>query len=510
MRATTRRAVGVLTALLLTASGLVAGAVPANAGWATLTGASGDVLVTADVVATDETQGLYVRMDHNGTAIELTTAMVSVKGPSGDLVYSRETSFQPSSTGWSATDFDLPENLELGRYLLSFDATVVVQTETGPVDVRLAGTDVVEFYERIRPRLDDFRATPQNIPAGEKAVVSGIAWRGWAIGSKPLAGEQVQIWFDPKGTAPRVYRGTATVDSRGVFQTTLTAPSDGTWLATVPASDRFENSGWWDTVQETRVTDRTAHSGSAVAWTKGYAGGVRLVATDVVVGVDPVIVRFDAGVVGFGWARSSSRMWIDSRRGEGKYPNGVTRDPLLDWPSAVQPDNESEAEAQSDHALVRISPLMPAGIYDVGMIDQMIAICTAPPSGDRGGCIDGVSVTDRTITTMTVKRASSTSVSASSTSFTGPKTITLRGAVRKVKLISDIKVANRLSPNTPVKLYFDPAGSRGPVYKKTVRTGSDGYYTTRVGTSISGRWIAKYPGTDLQAPSHSAVTITVR
>jgi hypothetical protein len=119
-------------------------------------------------------------------------------------------------------------------------------------------------------------------------------------------------------------------------------------------------------------------------------------------------------------------------------------------------------------------------------------------------------VNDRTITTMRVKRASRTSVSASSTTFTGPKTITLRGAVRKVRQISGTKAAYVLSPNTPVKLYFDPAGSRGPVYRKTVRTGSNGVYTTKVGTSSSGRWIAKYPGTGLQAASQRAVTITVK
>jgi hypothetical protein len=61
-----------------------------------------------------------------------------------------------------------------------------------------------------------------------------------------------------------------------------------------------------------------------------------------------------------------------------------------------------------------------------------------------------------------------------------------------------------------VKLYFDPAGSTGPQYKKTVRTNSKGVYTTSYRTSVSGKWIAKYPGTDLQAPSQSAVTVTVR
>jgi hypothetical protein len=505
MRAMVRRAVGGLATLVLVGAGLMAGAVPASADRGTISGSSGSTVVTAQLFVPNDTHHLRVWLDHNGTAADLTSAMVSVTGPSGELVYSRQTSFEPSATGWSASDFELPRPLELGRYQLSFDGEVTVQTGSGPAEVRLAGTDVLEFYQRLRPVIRLFQATPQAIPAGEKAVVSGVALRG-SSSTRPLVGEQVQIWFDPRGSAPRTYRGSATTDDRGYFEKTLSAPSDGTWRAVIPDSDRFADAPPVDTAQETRTTGRTTHSGAATATTKGYPGGVRIIATDVVVGLDPVTVRFDAGVVGFGWARSSSNVWFESRRGEGKYPDGVLRTVALNW------DDEpfTDYTFQSTHATARVSALMPAGVYDVGVMDQYVGVCTGPEQVQRGTCRANVIVNDRTITTMRVKRASRTSVSASSTTFTGPKTITLRGAVRKVRQISGTKAAYVLSPNTPVKLYFDPAGSRGPVYRKTVRTGSNGVYTTKVGTSSSGRWIAKYPGTGLQAASQRAVTITVK
>ncbi|HEY9263776.1 MAG TPA: hypothetical protein VIQ11_04125, partial [Mycobacterium sp.] len=458
----------------------------------------------------DGAKRMTVQMQHNGTSVSLSSANIRVTDPRGEQIYARETAFELNGSVWTAVGFELPLGRDLGRYLVSFDAVVVVETETGPVDVRLAGTDVVEFFERMSARLSDLQASPQNLPVGEKVLVSGIALHGTS-GWTPLVGEPVQIWFDPKGTAPRVYRGSATPDARGYFEKTLVAPSDGTWQAVVPTSDRYVASTPVDTTQETRVIDRTVRSGSAVKTVGGYSGGLRIIATDVVIGVDPVNARFDVGILGFGGARGSSHMSIKSRRGEGKYPNGMLLSPMLEWPETLTPDGGSiETEAQSDHALVRISPLMPAGVYDVGVDEQRIAICTAVPWMDRLGCKSNAVVADRTITTMTVKRASSTTVSASSKTFTGPKTITLSGAVRKVQLVSDIKVENRLSPNTPVKLYFDPAGSAGPVYKKTVKTGSAGTYSTKVGTSISGRWIAEYPGTALQAPSRHAVTITVK
>ncbi|MFD6446681.1 hypothetical protein ACFWEJ_16370 [Promicromonospora sp. NPDC060204] len=432
-----------------------------------------------------------------------------MKDPRGEQIYSRETPFELDGEVWKAVGFELPRGRDLGRYLVSFDAYVAVETEAGSVEVRVAGTDAVEFFDRMSSGISDFQVTPQNVPAGEKVLVSGIALHG-ASGSTPLVGELIQIWFDPKGTAPRVYRGSATSDARGYFEKTLVAPSDGTWRAVVPKSERYLESAPADAAQETRVINRPVRSGSVVKTVGGYSGGVRVIAPDVVIGLNSVTARFDLGFVGFGGTRSSSHMSIESRRGEGMYPNGAGFSPVLHWQATALPDGSIAPESQSDHAEVRISPWMPAGVYDVGINEQRVAICSRFQVLGRDSCKTNAVVADRTITTMTVKRASSTTVSASAKMFTGPKTITLSGAVRKVQLVSNTKVANRLSPNTPVKLYFDPAGSAGPVYKKTVKTGSAGTYSTKVGTSISGRWIAEYPGTALQAPSQHAVTITVR
>jgi len=509
MRASMRRAVGVLSVLALTGMGLVAGTVPAGADIGTITGSNGDIQVTAQVYVPDGGRSLAVRMKHNGSSVSLTSAWIWVMDPRDDQVYARQTALELDGDVWKAVGFDLPRGGDLGRYLVSFDAVVVVETDAGSVDVRVAGTGAVEFFQRADARLADVQATPQNAPAGQKVVVSGIALHG-SSGWTPLVGEQVQIWFDPKGTAPSVFRGSATSDARGFFEKTLVAPSDGTWRAVVPKSDRYLESAPVDVVQETRVVNRTIRSGSVLKTTAGYSGGVRVIASDVVLGLDPVVARFDLGFVGFGGTRGSSRMWIESRRGEGRYPNGTAFSPQLHWPQTVLADGSIRPDSQSDHAVVRITAGMPAGVYDVGIDKQHVAICTRFPALNRRSCATNAVLTDRTITTMTVKRASSTTVSASSTAFTGPKTITLRGAVRKVKLIAGNKPGIRLSPNTPVKLYFDPVGSAGPVHKKTVRTGANGVYTAKVRTSISGTWIAKYPGTGLQAPSQRSVTITVR
>jgi hypothetical protein len=158
-----------------------------------------------------------------------------------------------------------------------------------------------------------------------------------------------------------------------------------------------------------------------------------------------------------------------------------------------------------------MSAVHPAGLYDV-YYDGTIGVYDDYWDRDGDNVIrpTWIRMPYEPITTIRVRRASTTTITASSTSFTGPRSIELTGSVRKVQLVSPREAANLLAPNTPVTLYFDPAGPRGPFYRKTVRTGSRGIYRTTVSTSTSGQWIAKYPGTGLQAPSQRAVTITVR
>jgi len=79
-----------------------------------------------------------------------------------------------------------------------------------------------------------------------------------------------------------------------------------------------------------------------------------------------------------------------------------------------------------------------------------------------------------------------------------------------LRLVTKTTAGYRLSATTPVKLYWDPAGTAGAQYKKTVYTNTTGVWTTKYRTTASGRWIAVYPGAALSASSRSAVTITVR
>ena len=224
---------------------------------------------------------------------------------------------------------------------------------------------------------------------------------------------------------------------------------------------------------------------------------------DVVVGLAPVQRRVDVGSLGFSIGGKSGWVSAESRRGEGSFPDGYR----------VQREI-THAGVGTSAVTFTFNPTLPAGIYDIGNRDAMKA-CSAPDweendaASGASNCTHDVLVQDSTVTTIVVKRASTTTVTASSTSLPAPATITLSGGVRKVQLVSGGGAQDKPAPNTPVMLYFDPAGSSAPVYKKTVNTGSNGTYSTPVSTSTSGQWIAKYVGTSLQAPSRATVSVTV-
>jgi hypothetical protein len=224
---------------------------------------------------------------------------------------------------------------------------------------------------------------------------------------------------------------------------------------------------------------------------------------DVVVGLTPVLRRVDVGSLDFSVGGTSGWVSATSRRGEGSFPDGYQ----------VQKELVHSGVGTS-YATLTFNPTLPAGVYDIGIRDAMKA-CSAPDwlandaASGASNCTHDVLVQDSTVTTIVVKRATTSTVTASETSITGPKTITLRGDVRRVQLLSTGGAAIRPAPNVSVKLYFDPAGSAAPVYNKTVTTGSDGTYATPVVTSTSGQWIAKYSGTSLQASSKGTVAVTV-
>ncbi|MFC4631860.1 hypothetical protein ACFO6V_26715 [Promicromonospora alba] len=348
----------------------------------------------------------------------------------------------------------------------------------------------------------DVAVAPDRAPAGSPVQVHGYVGHG---SRSPAAGEAVTIHFDPAGSAPRAAVATVTSDDNGWFAATFQPRTSGTYDILRPGEEE-------DTAQGVRTATFTSREAvlpvrSAVTsnMRNGYKATVRVTVQDVVTRVEPQTVHVDAGILTPGFPGNFSVVetgaYLVNRRSEGRYGVGQVT-------SATQEPWRTHYSATRTY---RLSAVHPAGLYDV-VFAGPVAVYTDPWDADLDGTRQDVRIpiTRDPITTIWVRRASTTTIAASSTSFTGARNIELRGSVRKVQLISDSVAENRLAPNTALKLYFDPAGPAGPVYTKTVHTNSRGAYRTTVMTSRSGAWIAKYVGTSLQAPSKGSVTVTVR
>ncbi|MGW2092476.1 hypothetical protein [Promicromonospora sukumoe] len=347
----------------------------------------------------------------------------------------------------------------------------------------------------------DFAVAPDRAPAGSPVQVHGFVGRDW---SWPAPGEAITIYFDPAGSAPREAVATVTSDDNGWFAANFRPKTSGTYDIVGPGEDE-------GTVKGVRTATFTSRKALLPVRTvvvsdtrSGHTAKARVTVQDVVTRVEPQTVYLDAGLLTPGFAGNTvfSGPFLTNRSADGRY-----------GPGEISSTNQQHLWHTNYSATrtYRLSAVHPAGLYDVRFLGPMTVV-TDQWDADRDGVLQGVDVpmSEKVITTIRVRRASTTTISASSTSFTGSRNIELKGSVRKVQLISDTRAANRWAPNTAVKLYFDPAGSAGPVYKKTVRTNSSGVYRTTAKTSKSGKWIAKYVGSSLQAPSERSVTITVR
>ncbi|GAA2245345.1 hypothetical protein GCM10010413_56320 [Promicromonospora sukumoe] len=344
----------------------------------------------------------------------------------------------------------------------------------------------------------DVALAPNAAPAGTAVQLHGYV--GDASSRQPFVEATVDVYFNPKGTAPRRAVDRVVTDEDGWFQRTYRPSTSGTY--DIIAQESGEPRGTKMATFTARSTNETVRSGGISATKNGFTAKMRVTTQDVVTGVEPQTVYLDAGILSPGGNTSfDPRPYLVTRRAEGQYSAGEFLTPGWGrWStrySAVQ--------------TYRMSAVHPAGLYDV-YYNYKIGHYDDYWDRDGSGTLRNlyVKMPHKPITTIRVRRASTTTISASSTSFTGSRNIELKGSVRKVQLISAAKAANRWAPNTAVKLYFDPAGSAGPVYKKTVRTNSSGVYRTTAKTSKSGKWIAKYVGSSLQAPSERSVTITVR
>lgn len=346
----------------------------------------------------------------------------------------------------------------------------------------------------------DFAVAPDRAPAGSPVQVHGYVGHGWR---SPAVGEAITIYFDPAGSAPRAAVATVSSDDNGWFAATFRPDISGTYDIIRPGEDENTVMGERTATFTSREAALPVRSVVVSGTRSGYTAKARVTVQDVVTRVEPQTVHLDSGILtpGFPGNAIDSGPYMTNRRAEGRYGVGEV------YSTRQEPWRTSYSGTRT----YRLSAVHPAGIYDVDFLGP-IAVFKDPWDADRDGILQDVRINmpGDPVTTIRVRRASTTTIAASSTSFTGARNIELRGSVRKVQLVSNSVAENRLAPNTALKLYFDPAGSAGPVYTKTVRTNSNGAYRTTVRTSRSGSWIAKYVGTSLQAPSKRSVTITVR
>ncbi len=338
---------------------------------------------------------------------------------------------------------------------------------------------------------------PNASTVGAPVQLHGYLWDSEA---RPSIGVELLIYFDPVGTAPREVVDTVITDGYGAFARTFTPRTSGTYEVVAQLAGYVAGTNKADFT--VRPADQTVRSGVISASKNGYTAKMRVTTQDVVTRVEAQTVYLDMGIQTLGASAHSDRLpYLSNRRAEGRYRVGEFAAPG----SAKLTSNYSGVRAY------RMSALHPAGLYDV-YSDDVVNVYNEYWDMDRDGItrFTEVQMPHKPITTIRVRRASTTTIAASSTSFTGARNIELRGSLRRVQLVSDTKAENRLAPNIALKLYFDPAGQAGPSYVKTVRTGPTGAYRTTVRATRSGTWIAKYEGTSLQAPSKRSVTVTVR
>ncbi|MFI9484970.1 hypothetical protein ACIG47_01160 [Promicromonospora sp. NPDC052451] len=479
---------------------------PGPSGTATMTARAENVAVTAKISLPpgSSVNGSItgtLTITHDGTSAAMKSGRITMVDPDGRELIGEQ--FVPSGTAnaWTST-VPLPDDAAPGIYEVSLSARVAITTASGVTEVPIQTDTPVSVPFRAQRNIPLIWTSPASAPAGSTISVHGAAnIRSLGTGEyEPATGQEVKLYFDPEGSAPEALRATLTTDSRGYFTSRHKPGGSGKWRAEMAQTDTGARAVWTITSAE-RERNTTLRQGQVRATQGDYTAGDHLMTQDVVVGLAPVSRRVDVGSLGFTIGGTSGWVSAESQRGEGSYPNGYRMQREL-----------VHSGIGTSHVTLTFNPTLPAGVYDIGIRDEMKA-CSAPDwdglEGGTSNCIHDVLVEDPTVTTIVVKRASTTTVTASATSVPGPQSINLSGGVRKVQLVSGGSAQDRPAPNTSVQIWFDPAGTAEPVLKKTVTTGSNGTYSTSVSASATGRWIAKYPGTSLQAPSQASVNVTV-
>lgn len=100
--------------------------------------------------------------------------------------------------------------------------------------------EAATFFTRLDTNLA-FNASPEPVKKGSKVKLSGKLTRlkpdQTGYGSYP--GKPLKVYFDPKGTAGPVYKGTMTTRTDGTYSRYFTQNSSGTWKVVFTATSTY-------------------------------------------------------------------------------------------------------------------------------------------------------------------------------------------------------------------------------------------------------------------------------
>ncbi|WP_402463700.1 hypothetical protein [Isoptericola aurantiacus] len=452
--------------------------------------------VRVDDVATGNETDVVVDLELSSEAGDVTASngWVGFRGPDGDTVGAKVAARVDESR--------LRARMRL--YSGADPGTYTVDIISLPVDVALPdGTvrqlamehDAVATFVA-RPESDlRLDVAPEAVARGQKVYVHGSLDVGLLDGRtsahpEPGAGEPVEVYFNPSGSAPRELRATLTADEGGYFGREFTADSSGRWSVeyagtntTAPARE--------DAWMSIRRVDGPSKSGVATTKVRGETLRARVtVPRSVTVGIRPKTIVAD---VSYLFPRDTANSsGLTACHHKPRVCDGRTVSTFSQiW------------DGNTERTLLYLDATSPAGDYAVTLESRGYRVYGSNDAAD----VDFSG--NQTATTFRLKHTTRIGVHASKARAAKDTKVVLSGRLKEARAEYGVAGYHGVRGAT-VKVSFDPDGPGGPRYRKSVKTGKGGAYSVSVRPQRSGTWIVEFDGSPKKAADADKVRIRTR
>ena len=247
-----RRIAAALTAVLV-GGGIVAAAVPASAATSTVTEYDGSSWLKAKVSVSD----VVMRTGQTKVIVDVTYSAsddftldggnwVTIQSNTG-YGYDMATLRRVSSTRERA-ELVLDPGEVAGKWWVDLNTAADVWDSCmywwdgceGDYQYIYLSQDYVTSFKASRATGVTAGAASTTVAKGRSTTVSGthkhVVSDYWSARWKPYANQKVTFWFDPAGSAPGRWMGSATTNSKGVYSKTIKPTTSGVWTVSYAGS----------------------------------------------------------------------------------------------------------------------------------------------------------------------------------------------------------------------------------------------------------------------------------